>query len=319
MVIKKLQRLKAKKALTLVEVVIGLAIFTMLVAAVFSMYQPVLDVANLVRNDTDMQRVVSAGEQFVLQQLRSSPEIHIFHEGGATISNTTASRMRRILLNMKPEDLPQLMALRAPGAADGGGRIFNARISDLAGTSPVGGGATSATLNGRLNAGSRVFNEAFYNGVQLGFRMEVVEPNPWQQVRGNTHLLLQTDAFRDGDINLDSRSFTDTPLTWIGNVGTEGDNMITVPAAALRATTHSSASAGGGDTIFILYLGNIDFTSTPEVLACPLCNSPGACDCCFDCESINCVCYCGGCGSLVANCSCDCPGGCGEIVSNCSC
>jgi prepilin-type N-terminal cleavage/methylation domain-containing protein len=270
MTIKYLQRLKSKKGITLVEMVIAMAIFTMLLAAVFSMYQPVVDIANMVTGDSVMQRVVTANEQFVIQQLRSSPEIDVrWNVGGAGIVTTRQADAATAFRNGRTADnLPQALVLHD-------GRIYNVRLHDAA---PPGTAITPAMLT---DPRWRVFNESFYSDVRVEFEVAITPPLYFDQRRGHVWLQMQADGLRRGRdggwrVDMNSRRLSDTQLTWIGNVGSSD----TIDVGPLRARStpllrvcsgseHSSnCTCVTRGTVVILYLGNMDFTADIEPLRC---------------------------------------------------
>jgi prepilin-type N-terminal cleavage/methylation domain-containing protein len=298
--IKYLQRLKRKNGLTLVEVVISMAIFSMLLLAVFSMYQPVSDIANMVTADSDMQRVVYAGEQYVVQQLRLSPEIHIFWNGTGWPTGT-AQTIRAFRQRRGADELPQALVIHE-------GRLYNVRLRDVT-ISP--GTDIDGILTSFTTPQWRVFNESFYNGVHLDFEMALTPIHPQRQVRGNTWLQMQVDGRRAcrrtnhpsiqasctdcNAVDMNSRRLSDTQLTWIGHVGGVGP-----PTAELRArllpdidthlpgedcTTVGTCNCVASGSFIILYLGKMDFTRVLDDMMC----EPTAA---------------GGCGQLLINCTC---------------
>jgi prepilin-type N-terminal cleavage/methylation domain-containing protein len=278
MTIKYLQRLRAKKGVTLVELVIAMAIFTLLLTAVFSMYQPVVDIANMVKGDSDMQRVVTAGEQFVMQQMRSSPEIHvIWNGGGFTWAQTNfATNFRN---NRNPSDLPQALVLHE-------GQIYNVRLSETTGA------ITSTILT---DPRWRVFNDSFYDDIVLDFNVAIHPQLPGEQRRGNVWFQMQVDGLRRDNsgglrVDMNSRRLSDTQLTWIGNVGSSGDgeNETTGLRARVSPPLQDCGTVCSGPnghrcvawgTIVIFYLGNMDFTAELAQLRCGDCDAILPCDC----------------------------------------
>jgi prepilin-type N-terminal cleavage/methylation domain-containing protein len=316
---KYLQRLKSRKGLTLVEVIIATAIFSLILVAVFSMYQPLVDVANMISADSDMQRVVSAGEQFVVQQLRNSPEIVIHHDltnladiqglGGAV----TAFMGTGINAKTSADDNPQALIILD-------GILYNVSLS---GTTWAAETASLASLSRW-----RVFNPTFYAGLTLEYQIGVSPSNPHQQVRGDSYLEMQVDALRGTSRDMNSRSRTQLQLVWIGKIqgaGCSHDDQtdagcITncgVAPDALRmrsfpALTPGAPSATSATGAIVIFYNNNEIHGR-AVRLCHFCHNPMPCanSCTHICPHIAVqrgLCPC-----------CPCLGTCGLTNGTCTC
>jgi prepilin-type N-terminal cleavage/methylation domain-containing protein len=272
-----LQRLKSRRGLTLIEVLIATVIFSLILLAAFTMYQPVSDMANMVRGDSDMQRIVTAVEGFIVSQIRNSAEISIIWsdfdlDGNSTMNWTNVAAQMDDFEADKRDigDQPQALVIR-----ESGGRLFvyNIRLREVFGANP--GDAALRGLNRAAMAGIlanasneierfRVFSRSFYSDVDLSLDVALSPSNPFAQVRGDTTFQMQIDASREGVLSLDSRSLTDTGLTWIGNLNTPSTTYLStflrgrVSPVLSDADPVSTFMVATGE-IVILYHNNAHF------------------------------------------------------------
>ncbi|MCL1881909.1 MAG: prepilin-type N-terminal cleavage/methylation domain-containing protein [Oscillospiraceae bacterium] len=253
-----LKRLGRKKGLTLVEVVIATAIFAILLLAVFTMYQPIVRVVDMISDDVIAQRVVTSTEEFIAQQLRNATEIEI-HWGTNWDTVRIAAVNAFSDLNPTPGEPGGFGAIPAIDADNGsanltqaivihGGRLYNIRMTGL----------SSEALNAAFGSleHHRVFNEAFYDGVDIDVQVGLSEESVTQQIRGETWFQMQIDALRDGDIALDTRQISDTQLTWIGNP--VRNNLTPQNHFRARITPQPSDGVAGNNdnTFFIIFYNN---------------------------------------------------------------
>jgi len=274
--IKYLQRLKSRKGLTLVEVVIATAIFSLLLVAVFSMYDPIVRITDMVARDSEMQRVVSASERFIIQQLRNSAEVEIHHGVDALASVSGAmGTFRDRIGGGSTGNMPQALII------DTNGRLYNIRMVD---------GVDITAAISALNS-HRVFNEMFYSDLSLRIAVGLERQHPCEQERYNTYLALRVDALRGTEINLSSRSSTYTMFSWIGsptpqpcgsgcmNASGAGSckqqetlraRFATPPLAAVAPETIPMATNEGG---FIVILYHNSPLYGRVVVLCPFCET----------------------------------------------
>lgn len=260
-----IRRLKSRKGLTLVEVLIATVIFALILLAAFTMYQPVNEIAAIVKGDSDAQRIVSAAEGFIAYQIRNAAEISILWGSPVALPanyrnwnntnpipanpinwNTVAGQMYDFAED-KTEfgDQPQALIIRQ---VRGRTYIYNIRLRDffnrwdhMGNARPASGHRTAANLATILNFPAngadptafggitledyRAFSRSFYGDINLDFEIQLSETRPGNQARGKTFLTMQVNAFRglETTVTLDSRSRTDTQLSWIGKHGGTGD------------------------------------------------------------------------------------------------
>jgi hypothetical protein len=220
------------------------------------MYQPVNQIVGMIAGDSDMQKIVTAGESFVARQLRNAAEIEIHYDGasanGLFTSWNTVSKEMADFTKARREvgDQPQALIIRQSGTVTD---IYNVRLYEIDDqyTDP----AANKILNMNLNVGSsdlekwRVFNKSFYSDIWLEFDISITPlNNPLNdpsihdcsamvppcttthpcngldgrgiQERNKTFLGMRVQAYRGTGISLaNSASFSDTQLTWIGRTG----------------------------------------------------------------------------------------------------
>ncbi|MCL1902899.1 MAG: prepilin-type N-terminal cleavage/methylation domain-containing protein [Oscillospiraceae bacterium] len=279
-----LKRLKSKRGMTLIEVIIAVVIFTMITAAAFSMYQPISEIAGSVRTDNDMQRIVTASENYIARQLRNAVEIKVIKadawtDAAVDMANFTVGRTAA-------GDDPRALIIEESSTI--GTRIYDVRLNDV-------GGPIPADIEK-----FRVFNTSFYSDILLDIGIDLSENDPALQERDRTFLELTTTAKRDAKFGMKSSALaaerTDKKvggyngeasilLSWIGYVDGSDKNAFTDTARTLN----KASITGAGNTWIILYHNNIDMDrKQPDVFVpdkkCPTCKhhtvgAPGGSTC----------------------------------------
>ncbi|MCL1788895.1 MAG: prepilin-type N-terminal cleavage/methylation domain-containing protein [Oscillospiraceae bacterium] len=287
-----LKRLKSKKGMTLIEVIIAVVIFSLITAAAFSMYQPIVEIAGAVRSDNDMQRIVTASENYLARQLRNAVEIEIhqtvswasvtgdmkaFFENGGNERNKDGDDPRALVITTDP----------TPGAPADAIRIYDIRLNDNS-TSP----GSFQNLSGGIEKW-RVFNTTFYSDIlfptfDVALRGNgALNPEPENQVRDDTYLRLEIEAERDAKFGVRSgklasnnggESHSNILLSWIGWI--EDSDKDAYNASTLNEARICTACSGG-NTWVILYHNNIDMDRKPPEIPkldtpCPTCSN-GTC------------------------------------------
>jgi len=262
--IKYLQRLKSKKGLTLVEVMIATVIFSLILLAVFSMFEPINKVADIVKSDSDMQRIVTATESFIAQQIRNSSEIEIWWgDPSLTTWAAIADRAKEFIEDKgSPDNHPQALVLKREGDLM---YLYNIRLKEAP--------AIETALFTGLNDSSRwrVFNSSFYSGIELAIEAEIQPSNHLDQRRGRTFFMLQIDAYRDGDISLDSRSLSETQLMWIGGVNRRGSSNPPMFEARMNPDPPASGVMTGEFVIFYNNNVHLNRNNNNGLNDCPNC------------------------------------------------
>ncbi|MCL1832251.1 MAG: prepilin-type N-terminal cleavage/methylation domain-containing protein [Oscillospiraceae bacterium] len=330
-----LLRLRAKKGVTLVECVIATAIFALLMTAVFSMYQPIANVVELVSSDSGVQRIVSAGEQFISQRLRNVAELEVIWDEHANKA-----------------------AIFADDIKDHGGTpraliVFNGRLYDMPLLDSTGASIALPTTTSALNT-YRVFNESFYGPANLVVTVAIecgggsASWNPAHQMRGKTFLNIRVDAEVSDKITMSSRTESDVMLTWIGrNGGTDCSSVnctepgiCGTPSRTFRARANPEVSDGDtkittsdsvGDILSSAEVTNmlvIVYHADPQLgrmMNCQGCGMPTPCTTCCSAHGKLINLYTGRCEECcketppcpaLAECKM-CPGSCGESVHKC--
>jgi prepilin-type N-terminal cleavage/methylation domain-containing protein/uncharacterized repeat protein (TIGR02543 family) len=272
----KKNRILSRKGLTLVEVLIATVIFSLLVLAAFTMYQPVSRIASMVRADVDAQRVVTAVESYVANQIRNSLSISIFR--GAVLNEDMRDEMMSFDALTRAED-PDADPRAIIITQDGGFTyIYNIRFKELVPTQ----------WNG-LNIFSdleewRVFNRSFYGDISLEVDIDINEPNPNLQVRNQSFFQMQIDAFRvhnnggviTRELRLDSRSSSVTRLTWIGQPpNVELTTFLKTNGTADGFDRRMNLVDGGGDPNSYVILYHNDINLARPNLCRPDCDTVG--------------------------------------------
>jgi prepilin-type N-terminal cleavage/methylation domain-containing protein/uncharacterized repeat protein (TIGR02543 family) len=227
-----IQRLQSRKGLTLIEVVIASIIFSLIVLAAFSMYQPMNRAAQAIKSDADAQRTVVAAEAYIAAQVRNAVGVTVFR--GVDFDNTSAVIHNGLTVSALLENFAETVgggiggritvddnaqqgaSLTFPQAivirdTDASGRIYSLTLPRM----------TEAEIASALTPGAnlerhRVFSRTFYNGIGLNFWVTLNPTEPTAQNRGATSFVMQIDANREGELILDSRSSSVEQFTWIG-------------------------------------------------------------------------------------------------------
>jgi prepilin-type N-terminal cleavage/methylation domain-containing protein len=282
--IRYLQRLKAKKGLTLVEVLIATVIFSLILVAVFSLFTPINQVAETIRADSDMHRLVSLTESFFVRQLRNSSELEIHWWPDPTTINWTAAANSANTFRNKhgfANGNPQALIVREVADET---RIYNVRLNEA--------GDTTALTELFVNAVNeldrwRLFNPSFYADINLDFQFNISPEITANQRRGNVYLQMQMDAYRGNkvpaNLSLNSRSVSDTLFTWIGGVNGPANDSANPGAFQARVNPGVSQSpphrAISGD--FVILYHNDEYLNR-SISDCPR----------DTCDNLNCSIHC---------------------------
>jgi hypothetical protein len=255
---------------------IATVVFSLIILAAFSMYQPIVRIANIIRSDADTQRIVNAAESYVARQVRSAAQVTLYTNVDYTALVTDIVGYANLW--DRAGDFPQAIIITNAHDDDAASFIYNVRLE---------AGMTAANLPPVLDIENfRVFNRSFYAGVELDFEIEI-EPefDDWgSQQRDETFLTMSTNARHD-DRELVSRSEDFTIFTWIGARGAPIPHPQPGPGIFEGLQFDGVDAAGNaapGNDIVILYYNNSDLMfdvfSGPD---CLICNDSG--ECCSDC------------------------------------
>jgi len=216
----KIRRLKKRGGFTLVEVLCAVVIFTMLIAAVFAMFDPVNKISQMIKGDASAERIALVAETFMSTQFQTANGIEIYWMNDTDWADAAVlgNRLRDFAHKFKnppsnPSTLNNPHALIVKrDAADGMVYLYDIKLmqEELWGTSDIPGIGTSTVANLENN---RLLNRAFYDKVILDISMNV-------DVTENPVVTIMIDAFRDNGsgAQLQSKSRRES-VTYLVNIG----------------------------------------------------------------------------------------------------
>ena len=259
-----LKKLQSKKGVSIVEMIIAIVIFTLIVVAAFTMYQPITEIARAVRSDNDMQRILTASENYIARQLRNAVEIEIYRVADWTTVRSNANTFAAG--RSDPSDDPRMLIIRTN--ATGNVDIFDVRLNNW-------GTLVNATALNNSNIGAhRVFNNAFYANINLDFLIALNEDDKTAQVRDKTFLHLTTEATREADAftrggaltaGASNVSESQILLSWVGYVESSGGGAHNPADNLNEARFFPPLTPDPNDDWVILYHNNIDMDRVAPV------------------------------------------------------
>jgi prepilin-type N-terminal cleavage/methylation domain-containing protein len=284
-------RLKSKSAFTLVEVMIAVAITSMLIVAVMALLDPVNKIINMISSDSDAQNTVTAASSYIERQVQLSTGIELYKQVDLSAASD-AVNMGAIMENFANKYtaaayIPRAFIIKQEFNAAGGvtsSTLYSIRLKSPAITALADGELGELLKDPAWLEQYRVFNNSFYVGKSLSYDMGIDPVLSSEQIGNPCFLNMRVDAFEDGELAIKMPKDTVTRLI---NIGIDGGYT-----AETVVWSDSPLSTGNPDArdIVLLFNTTTRYNDTGAVEdICDVCGMPTA-DCPDDDCSVDCEC-----------------------------
>jgi len=205
-IMSRLRALKARSGFTLVEMICAVAIFGVIMVALFALFDPINRISQMIKGDSEAERLSLAVADYMAAQFQTATDIEGYWVDGSW--NTFGDEVFAFIeANKEDVDMPRALLIKR---FDNITYLFNVNLKQL----PLIGDLTadSAVINALFSSSGgpgsalyndhRLFNRAYYDNIQLQFFIwdHIIAPVP--PSTSKTYLLkIQIEAYRDMNRN----------------------------------------------------------------------------------------------------------------------
>jgi len=209
--IKKAQLLRSRKGFTLIEVLCAVIIFGILMVAVFALFDPINKISQSIKGDSGAERLSLTVSDYIAAQFQTATDVELYwvddSVSGAEWDNLGIKFLDFQSKNSGSQDLPHALIIKN---IDGITYLYSINLKFLTLSDPD-------DINDLISTDAleeyRLFNRAFYDGIELDIAVEIVAPIPPDT---QSVIKVEIDAYRNGDLRAKARRGNVTEMINIG-------------------------------------------------------------------------------------------------------